>query len=119
MKKIIILNLAVLFMASAAFAATSATGSISTFGSTGLTVVGDGGPATGASIGKLSTKVGMGWNTTSLGYAFYTQHLQGTKGFGTSFDSTSIYTKDVSTIGKDIAPTLTTGADSFSGWTTM
>ncbi len=124
MKKIIILNIAALFIASVSFAAiTSATSHdiSSTFANAGLSVKGDGGPVAStnaANIGKLSTKVELAWKCDPNGYAIYTQHQQGTKAFGTSYDSTSIYTKDA-TAGTPVGPTMTTGSDSFTGWTTM
>ncbi len=113
MKKIIIFNIAVLFMASSAFA------DAITFGNAGKEVLGTGGPATNAKIGKLSTKVGLGWTTNANGYSIYTQHQQGTKAFGTSYDSTSIYVLDVTTIGTAVTQPTGTGSSAFNNWATM
>ena len=124
MKKIIILNIAAMFVATVAFAAgqtdqTTVDISSDNFASAGMKVTAKGGPATNAvDVGKLSTKVDLGWKTDPAGYAIYTQHQSGTKAYGTSFDSTSIYTTDV-TPGKPVTITITTGSDSFSSWTTM
>lgn len=117
MKKIVLFNILALFVASAAFAAGAASTKAS-FDTAGKKVVGTGGPATNASIGKLSTKVALGWNTDANGYAVNTQHQQGTKAYGTSFDSTSIYVDDV-TVGTEVDVPGTTGSDAFDGWTTM
>lgn len=117
MKKIVLFNILALLVASSAFAAGAASTAAS-FDTAGKKVVGSGGPATSASIGKLSTKVALGWNTNANGYAINTQHQQGTKAYGTSFDSTSIYVSDV-TIGTATAVPDSTDSGSFSGWTTM
>lgn len=122
MKKIILFNMVALLVASAAYAAgvsTNATHSISTtFANAGLAVVGTGGSATGAAIGKLSTKVELGWLTQQDAYVINTQHQQGTKSYGTSFDSTSIYVIDTAA-GTPVAFGTGTGSNAFSGWTTM
>ena len=47
--------------------------------------------ATTALIGKSSTGVGVAWMTGTGGYALITQHKSGTKGFATSYDSTSMF----------------------------
>lgn len=117
MKRILLFNIAALFMASAAFAAASAQ---IKFDDAGKKVVGSGGPATDASIGKLSTKVGLGWNTGANGYAINTQHQQGTKAYGTSHDSTSIYVIDATAIGTAVdAPSASDSSAFGSDWKTM
>lgn len=117
MKRILLFNIAALFMASAAFAAASAQIS---FTDAGKKVIGTGGPATDASIGKLSTKVGLGWNTGANGYAINTQHQQGTKAYGTSHDSTSIYVLDATTIGTAVAKPGASDSSAFdTDWVTM
>lgn len=45
-------------------------------------------------IGKLSTGVYAGWNTTSLAYILTTQHVDGNRAFGSSHDATAIYRND-------------------------
>lgn len=114
MKKIILLNIVFLFMASVA----SAEQVQASFTDAGKSVVGTGGPATNAAIGKLSTKVALGWNSVSGGYAINTQHQQGTKSYGSSYNSSSIYMLDVTKETPVAAPT-TTGSDAFSSWKTM
>jgi hypothetical protein len=123
MKKIIILTTITLLTASSAFAADSLTLSLTTTGlnvwgaKTGTAVSGTG------LIGKTSTGVGVGMAvdaTAGAGYSVETQHKNGSKCFGSSFDSTSIYVKDV-TPGTADSTSLNTG-NSFTGqtgWTTL
>jgi len=125
MRKVIIINVLAIFVASAAFATSAATGSITfTTGGKGLYGGKSGvtlqkGIAGTTLIGTTSTNVGIGWNTSTGGYAINTQHLNGTKAFGTSFDSTAMYQKDV-TKGTAVAQPTTSDSGSFSsGWTTM
>jgi hypothetical protein len=123
MRKIVLFISISLFTATSVFAAgSSLTLSLST---TGLSLYGaKSGTATNASplIGKTSTGVGVGIivdATAGSGYSLMTQHKNGTKVFGSSFDSTSIFSKEV-TAGTADTTTLTTGASQFSGsWTTM
>ena len=124
MKKIIAIVAVSLFLAPAAFAA-GTTGTITlSLTSTGLSLYGAKGTSadnTSPLIGKTSTGVGVGVDTASAGYSIITQHKNGSKVYGSSFDSTSIYSNDV-TAGTAYSTTLTTGSDSFaagSGWTTM
>jgi hypothetical protein len=122
MKKVIILTAISLLFVTSAFAdgtlalSTTTTG-FSVYGAkSGVTMtVGDPGVIL---IGKTSTGVGVGLESADAGYSVITQHKNGTKAFGSSFDSTSIYSKDV-TAGIADTTELTTAADSFSGWTTM
>jgi hypothetical protein len=118
MKKIIILSALALFVASTAFAAGNAA---VVFGDAGKTLRGARASvgATSPSISKMSTNVGVGWRTALQGYAINTQHLNGVKAYGTSFDSTAIYVRDV-TKGSPVAVPSTTGSDSFgTDWKTM
>lgn len=124
-KKISTITAMVLFVSSAAFAA----GNIN-IGTTLLTSAGTGkslygakvAPATNASplIGKTSTGVGVGVFSTTQGYSVTTMHMNGTKQFATSYDSTALYSKDVTTKGTPILGTLTaiTTTD-FSTWSAM
>jgi len=84
------------------FAATSVTAT--DFTNTGLTLyASDGTPvATSAAgtagltaIGKTSSGVTLICFTSANGYSVGTQHKNGTKAFGSSFDSTSLYSLDV------------------------
>ena len=45
-------------------------------------------------LGKMSNGVYPGWNTNTLGYAVTTQHISGSKSYGTAHDSTAIYRND-------------------------
>src|SRR5690349_8394570 len=114
MKKIIILTSLLVFAATSVFAGTSV--SIGTFADAGKSLHGaKSGTADANSplIGKTSTGVGLGVLTSANGYASCTQHKNGTKVFGSSFDSTSIYVKDVATVGtKELdKPTATDSSD--------
>lgn len=123
MKKVIVFTALSLFMASSAFAGGSLTLSLDS-GKTGLTLYGaKSGTATASSslIGKTSTGIGLGMvldTTAGAGYALKTQHKNGTKVFGSTFDSTSIYSKDVQA-GTVDTTTLTTDVSCFSGWSTL
>ena len=74
-------------------------------------------------IGKTSTGVAVGVSTSTTGYCLLTQHISGTKEFGSSFDSTSIY--QVQLTGAAGAPFLAqpnaANSTDFSttGWTAM
>lgn len=120
MKKIIILTAISLFTASSVFAATIA---LDVENKTGLSVWGSKTTAAAGTglIGKTSTGVGVGLESVKAGYGVITQHTSGTKVFGSTFDSTSIYSKDVTKVGTSETVTLTTGTDSFpsASWTTM
>ena len=125
MKKIIILTAISLFAATSAFAGSAATIPAPTLASDtlGLSVWASttvGGAASGTNlIGKTSTGVGVQMSTAATGYAVVTQHKNGTKAFGTSFDSTSLFTIPV-TAGTFVTVTLTTNTSAgFSAWTSM
>lgn len=118
MKKTVIFIALSLCIASSAFAVDP------NMDSTGLSYWGAKTGATAASgtnlIGKTSTGVASGLFTASTGYSVVTQHKSGTKAFGSSYDSTAIYSTPVTTVGT--AVTGPTSADSalFTGtWTTM
>jgi hypothetical protein len=121
MKKIILLIALVMLYATSASAVTSAASAALTWG--GSNVYGNtvAGTQSQVIVGKTSTNVGLGWSTSTGGYALETQHASGTKAFGTAADATSIYQTPVTTVGTAVGPTSwTTGSSSFgSGWTTM
>jgi hypothetical protein len=85
--------------------------------------------ATTALIGKTSTGVALGYfgDAVGTGYALVTQHKLGTKIFGTSYDSTSMYSAPITPAnigvaggGVILAPTAITSADFVTGtWTSM
>ncbi len=127
MRKIIIINLAALLIASTSFA-NQVTADLN---STGLSLYG---AKTGVTIapntagvtllGKTSTGVTVGANSQSAaptGYSMQTQHKQGTKAYGTSYDSTAIFVKDVTKGTVDntgISNPDSTGLLT-TGWTSM
>jgi hypothetical protein len=124
MKKIILLIAAFsLLAAGQSFAGTAATALNIT--ATGLSAYG--GPNTGSTptlIGKTSTGVGLGWNVGAGGYALATQHKSGSRAFGTSWDSTSIYYTEAT---PGVVPTIAASAPGASdssafqaaGWQSM
>lgn len=128
MKKISFFVAVSLFVASSAFAATSFPIDLT---KAGKTLRGDKTSASGTTplIGKTSTGVGLGYfgNATGTGYAIITQHKNGTKIFGSSFDSTSVFSAPITpdNVGKDgggvlTTPTAITSADFVTGtWTSM
>jgi len=122
MKKIIILVAISLFSASSAFAASSITLGLTNTGLSLWAAKTASGAVSGTNlIGKNSTGVSVGVTTSATGYGLKTQHKNGTKAFGTTYDSTAIYTAPV-TKGVAESTTLTTGTDSFpasASWSTM
>lgn len=126
MKKIIIMTICLAFVSSLSFAGNSISmGSPLTSGATGntgKTLYGDTASASTSSplIGKTSTGVGVGVLTNDNGYALVTQHTKGSKAFGTAYDSTSLYSKNVATEGTPLlaVPSATTTSD-FSSWTSL
>jgi hypothetical protein len=93
MKKILVMVAILALTATSSFAqVTSPTGTLS-FTTTGTTLTAD--PATAkadtAQIGRMSTGVDVGWITEVNGYSLMTQHKAGTKAYGSSYDSTALY----------------------------
>jgi hypothetical protein len=123
MKKIMVITAMLLLVASSAFAGTTITmASTLTKAATGKTLYGASTGAASAStslIGKNSTGVGVGvfCNASGTGYSLITQHLNGTKAYGSSYDSTAIFSVNVNTVGTALkaVPTAITTAD-FSSW---
>lgn len=122
MKKLIILAALSLFAATTAFADTTLTLSTTDTGKS-LWGAKTGGTAVSGTnlIGKTSTGVGVGLFAAATGYAAVTQHKNGTKAFGSSFDSTAIYSIPVTTVGTAITgPSAADSAMFLTGnWTTM
>lgn len=124
MKKIIFLAVCLIFASSSAFAAATITMALTSKTTTGKSVYGDvtGTTATTSSplIGKTSTGVGVSMAANSLGYALTTQHMSGTKVFGSNYDSTSIAAKAVATVGT-VEQQVTAWTDTFTstGWTAL
>lgn len=118
MKRLILASLLVVLTASTSFAAAS--GAI-VWADAGKSVVGgnDAAATEAKPIGKLSTGVGLAWQTATTGYAIITQHRSGVKAFATSHDSTAIYTKTVVKEATTAAPATANSNDFATGWTTM
>ena len=128
MKKILVLTAILVLAASSSFAggASGATGDID-FATTGKELTADPTTATAdtALIGKCSTGVDVAWNTSLTGYALMTQHQQGTKAYGSSYDSTALY-QTLSTSIDPGTPAYNSGAltavdttDFVTGWKSM
>jgi len=138
MKKIIILNIAALLFAGAAFAdvdyyAFGTAARAVEFGKnkSGVGIAGTGGIVVtkqdallSGRIGTLSTNVGLAYNidaTSGNGYCILTQHSQATRAFGTSFDSTRVYTQVVAVKGAPVVAPTTFNSKEFDDakWKSM
>lgn len=125
LRKMSFMTAIALFVASSAFAASNAgpaTSDAMTAATGGKSLYGDKttAAATTALIGKSSTGAAVSVYSTALGYGLTTQHVNGTKAFGTSHDSTAIYSIDV-TASKGtfkLGPGAI-GTAQFSAWATM
>ncbi|MCM2265246.1 MAG: hypothetical protein NDI73_08640 [Desulfuromonadales bacterium] len=93
MKKIIAITLLLLYVATgSALAAAAASGTSDTTGTGGLGL--NATAPTAQSIARASKGVFWGWTTGTGGYALDTIHMNGTKAYGTGYDSTKIYFMD-------------------------
>jgi opacity protein-like surface antigen len=126
MKKIVLFTALLLLLSGAAFSAEIKM-DLSAKGNTGLTVYAgpDDTAATGTNatpIGKTSTGVGVGILSDVTGYAAVTQHMNGTKAYGSSFDSTAMYQTiadvPVGTPYVDV-PGASDSSEFSSGWRAM
>jgi len=111
MKKIIALTALLLVTAAPAFSATLAyNASNAGYVLSALTTA-------AALIGKTSKGVVICGAFSTTGYSLATYHTSGTKEYGTSYDATAIYVKDVGAAATITAPTSSNSADAgaFSG----
>ena len=124
MKKIIIVTLVVAlsFVASSAFAADLGTGEVSASGGGTLAASA---PAT-ADIARFSNNVYVGVQYSGIGYALTTYHSSGTKVYGSAYDSTALFFKDIQTggisSGTFAAPSSSLSEEAFETdgtWTKM
>jgi len=119
MKKLILLIIIALSFSSTAFATDAAISGVSD--DDGQTLYG----ATPANLdlAKSSKGVRFGWSTGATGYAVATYHESGTKYYGTAYDSTALYFKDVGTVTTftDLAPSDSSSDVAFPDgeWTQM
>lgn len=122
MKKIIAFTLVSVFSATSAFATTSVASSASVLAEVGYSVFGDSTAATAttAKIGRLSTGVGLSFNTSAASYALITQHKNGVRKYGSASDSTAI---TWATASKDTVIAVPSAANASSilgaGWSVM
>jgi opacity protein-like surface antigen len=121
MKKVMILSVLLIMVAAPAFAATTVTMSLASKDSTGLTLYADPDTASTSTalIGKTSTGVGLSLATGTTGYALSTQHMNGSKAFASSFDSTSIYSEDVTTVGSPMQQVTVSDTSQFADWNAL
>lgn len=122
MKKTIVALMASVMLLSAGFAhaAELATGAIS---GEGLSIYGDitntaAASGTATLIGKLSKGVKIGVAYNSAGYALTTKHTSGNTQYGTAYDATAIYKKDVGATALT-APSAASNSAFATEWTAM
>ena len=119
MKKtmIIMLVAALTLVCSSAFAEDLASGSVSSVkgGQVSATT-----PAA-LDIANLSTNVVIGATYSGTGYAIDTYHSNGTKAYGTAYDSTAIFWQELGVGGTLTAPSSSDSAEAFpsSDWKEM
>lgn len=120
MKRILLASLLVIVAATSSFAAAS---SDIDFANAGKSVVAgktaDSASTEALPIGKTSTGVALAFVTETAGYAIITQHKLGVKAFGTSADSTAIYSKTVEKAAETAAPDSADSAEFLTDWTSM
>lgn len=94
-------------------------GAVSTIKGGNLT--GGVGTDTSINIAKMSTNVVIGVMYNSDAYALSTYHTSGTKAYGTAFDSTALFWKELGVGGTLTAPASSNNEDAFTGegWTKM
>lgn len=115
MKKIIAITALVLFASvGIGFAATigPTTAGYSLYGGV---VAADVAGTNGVLLGKSSKGVQFAANYVTTGYAIVSKHTSGSKGYGTSADSTAVYFIENYTIAQPSASTI----DAFVTWTAM
>ena len=115
MKKIFVITVLLMMVAGSAFAATTTTSAGASLTATD--------PAT-MTICTASKNVRLGVNyddANGTGYALSSYHTQGTKMYGTAFDSTQIFFQDVGANYTGFAaPSSSVSLEAFStGWTSM
>ena len=94
MKKISIFRVIALCFSAHAYAVTATTAAgVATVGGETITATA---PAT-LDIARASKGVLFAWSTSATGYSIQTYHTQGTKIYGTSYDSTAMFFNDVGT----------------------
>ena len=127
MKKMIFITLVLVLTSSMAFAidAGTLTGQTGGMEVRGAVASGTTSGTGGQPIGRLSNNVYFLANYSDTGYALATYHSQGTKAYGTGYDSTKIYWNQIGengvTTGTFVQPTSSVTDQAFpSGtWTEM
>ena len=117
MKKIIALTALLMVSAAPAYAATLA------YAATNAGYVLKATTPAASLIGKTSKGVVICGAYTGTGYALSTYHTSGTKQYGTAYDATAIYVKDVGVNATIIAPTSSNATDAAAfggaGWSAL
>ncbi|MDT8405406.1 hypothetical protein [Sulfuriflexus sp.] len=112
MKKFIVLALALVMFAAPAFAGE--------YNSTDAPIVVPGGePAAGDVISVLSNNVTANVVSSDTSFAAVTAHNSGSKQFGSSSDSTKIYSNPFELNVTNLTDVTASDSSSFSGWTTL
>lgn len=126
MKKIAIITAACMLFANVAFAAGTLTLTLGTTPSTGKSVYGAKTGSTASTstalIGKTSTGVGIGMNSAATGYSVITQHLSGTKAYGSAHSSTSIFVHEVTAgtaVGSGTTAANSADFTAANGWSSL
>lgn len=114
MKKVLVIAAVLMLLAGSSFA--------------GTTVTAEGASLTASAPASLlickaskGVKLGVQFdNTNGTGYAVDSYHTSGTKMYGTAYDSTALFFKDVGVNYTGFAaPTSSVGTEAFTGWTQM
>ncbi|OGR31003.1 MAG: hypothetical protein A2091_06575 [Desulfuromonadales bacterium GWD2_61_12] len=127
MKKILVLSALLIFvtcnlsfaaaLGSAGTAAVTSTSGLQIYG--GITATDAAGTAS-VLLGKMSKGVNFGANYTTTAYSLMTKHTSGTKAYGTAYNSTAIYFKEIGLTAIVAGDLPSEDQDSFStGWTSM
>lgn len=118
MKKIILASLLVVMAASTSFGAASKA-VVFTADAThgmGMNVAAE---TSLAIIGRLSSNVALGFSITTADYSLITQHVQGTRSFGSASDSTAIFWAPETKATGHAEPGASNAAAFATGWTVM
>ena len=113
MKKIIVFTIALSLLAAPAFAA-----AVTNADQTGTAIVASA-PIT-EDISTLSNNVGIAIVSNATAFSANTAHLNGSKQFGTSSETTKIYTRAFEHGTTElVAPTDSTSGEYASGWSAL
>jgi len=102
--------------ATSSFGAASQAVTFTAVGGMGMNVAAE---TSNAVIGRLSSNDALGFKITTADYALITQHIQGTRSYGSASDSTAIFwTLETKATGHAV-PSASNAAAFATGWTVM